>query len=325
MELDSILRLAGLKPTATVITRDEQPVTETRKSFKKFLNESFRNSDIPLTDNLATNDPHQWDKHIEQQNQIHNSWGLDDNDVSDAAEASEYFGDDELEAELAAMRAQRNVSESSLPALPADVVKMPDSNTHVHRLAIPSSSGDRQYTVAYRVFKDGSGGRWECSCRGWIFNRRCKHLTSMKPVLDRLPLPSSSDAVSRSILPNSGEVRRGPGRPRKNPEALPAPRSASVVPAEQVKKPANAVKLPDGPRHIHRHAIPSSGGDRQYIVAYNVNQGRWECSCRGWISHRRCKHLTSMTPYLLQVEPGRINSESINVNNMRSIMEAIQD
>jgi hypothetical protein len=55
---------------------------------------------------------------------------------------------------------------------------LPDTEQHEFRFNIKSETTDLLYTVARR--KNGTyAGRWECSCRGWIRNRHCKHLDAM--------------------------------------------------------------------------------------------------------------------------------------------------
>lgn len=66
----------------------------------------------------------------------------------------------------------------------------------------------------------------------------------------------------------------------------------------------NLSLLPDNESHRYRMKVPSETSDREYIVAQNkrgMHTGRWECSCRGWIMHRKCKHLSAMMPLLSKV------------------------
>lgn len=56
--------------------------------------------------------------------------------------------------------------------------------------------------------------------------------------------------------------------------------------------------LPDTTRHEFRMTIRSSSSTRLYVVARQKSDRQWQCSCMGWIRHRRCKHLTSMVPAL---------------------------
>ena len=44
----------------------------------------------------------------------------------------------------------------------------------------------------------------------------------------------------------------------------------------------------------NRIEIRSETSSRVYVVAERISTGLWECSCPGWKSRRRCKHLTAM-------------------------------
>lgn len=48
--------------------------------------------------------------------------------------------------------------------------------------------------------------------------------------------------------------------------------------------------LPDTATHRHRRLIRSDSGN-EYTVSQRISTGAWECSCRGWTTHRKCKHL----------------------------------
>lgn len=67
--------------------------------------------------------------------------------------------------------------------------------------------------------------------------------------------------------------------------------------------------LPDNKTHRNRIEIASETSNRVYIVAQRktngTHTGRWECSCMGWIRHRRCKHLEAMLPTLKRLGGGR--------------------
>jgi hypothetical protein len=56
--------------------------------------------------------------------------------------------------------------------------------------------------------------------------------------------------------------------------------------------------LPDSATHDHRMEICSESSSRKYIVARKSSTGEFQCSCPGWIHHRRCKHLDAMIPVL---------------------------
>jgi len=60
--------------------------------------------------------------------------------------------------------------------------------------------------------------------------------------------------------------------------------------------------LPDNDRYTNRLEIKSASSNRLYIVAQNKANGQWSCSCPGWITRRKCKHLTTLHPLLAEVD-----------------------
>lgn len=62
-----------------------------------------------------------------------------------------------------------------------------------------------------------------------------------------------------------------------------------------------ATLLPDNAQWQHRFEIKSSSSSRIYTVAQRKSDGTWGCSCPGWKSHRKCKHLTAMMPHLTAI------------------------
>jgi len=58
-----------------------------------------------------------------------------------------------------------------------------------------------------------------------------------------------------------------------------------------VKKPAGSLALPDNDQWTNRFEIRSESSNRVYIVAQNKKTGNWGCSCPGYLSKRKCKHL----------------------------------
>jgi hypothetical protein len=58
--------------------------------------------------------------------------------------------------------------------------------------------------------------------------------------------------------------------------------------------PGDALTLPDNDQWQNRFEIHSETSDRVYIVAQHKTKKHWACSCPGWKSHRRCKHLSSI-------------------------------
>lgn len=72
-----------------------------------------------------------------------------------------------------------------------------------------------------------------------------------------------------------------------------------------VQKIEGAELLPPSDMYGIRFTIPNSDGSRSYVVALcikGVNKGRWACSCPGFITRRRCKHMTAMQPSLKMIE-----------------------
>ena len=55
-----------------------------------------------------------------------------------------------------------------------EVPKGEDKPDHKISEEIPSSKGDKTYTVTF------DGSYWSCECIGFQYNRKCKHVTSVK-------------------------------------------------------------------------------------------------------------------------------------------------
>lgn len=78
-----------------------------------------------------------------------------------------------------------------------------------------------------------------------------------------------------------------------------------------VAKKTGAFVLPDTDKvWTHRLEIAGSTGNA-YIVAMRRTDNVWACSCRGWIGHRKCKHLDAMLPALLATFPGSKKADPI--------------
>ena len=52
--------------------------------------------------------------------------------------------------------------------------------------------------------------------------------------------------------------------------------------------------LPDTDGSQHRQHIPSSSGNELYLISQEISSGLWQCSCRGFLSTRNCKHLKAL-------------------------------
>src|SRR5271167_4353210 len=52
--------------------------------------------------------------------------------------------------------------------------------------------------------------------------------------------------------------------------------------------------LPDNNEWTNRFEIKSESSDRIYRIAQNKKKRFWGCNCTGWISRKKCKHLTAL-------------------------------
>lgn len=52
--------------------------------------------------------------------------------------------------------------------------------------------------------------------------------------------------------------------------------------------------LPNKGEWCNRFEIRSSTSNKVYVIAQNQTKRHWGCSCRGWINHRKCKHLEAL-------------------------------
>lgn len=64
--------------------------------------------------------------------------------------------------------------------------------------------------------------------------------------------------------------------------------------------------LPDSAQWTNRFEIKSETSNRLYTIAKNKKTGIWGCSCPGWITRRKCKHLTSIADYILRIEDSKL-------------------
>lgn len=53
-------------------------------------------------------------------------------------------------------------------------------------------------------------------------------------------------------------------------------------------------RLPDNAQYTNRFQIRSGSSDSLYIVAQHKSGLWWSCGCRGWIRHKKCKHLEAL-------------------------------
>ena len=67
-----------------------------------------------------------------------------------------------------------------------------------------------------------------------------------------------------------------------------------IVAEATLALPPGTNKLPDNDQWTNRFEIRSESSDRVYIVAQHKGKGHWGCSCPGWRTRRKCKHLTAL-------------------------------
>jgi hypothetical protein len=70
-------------------------------------------------------------------------------------------------------------------------------------------------------------------------------------------------------------------------------------------KEIGAVLLPDNEQWTNRFEIKSASSSRLYTIAQRKSDRSWGCSCPGWKSRRKCKHLTQLHYALVQIGGGR--------------------
>ena len=58
--------------------------------------------------------------------------------------------------------------------------------------------------------------------------------------------------------------------------------------------PPGTTPLPDNAVWENRFQVKSESSNRLYTIAQNKQKRHWACSCRGWVAHRKCKHLTAL-------------------------------
>ena len=67
-----------------------------------------------------------------------------------------------------------------------------------------------------------------------------------------------------------------------------------MVPGQQM--------LDDNKTHKNRFYIRSESSDSLYVVSQSKSSGEWQCGCKGWIRHRKCKHLATLKPILIEAQ-----------------------
>lgn len=94
---------------------------------------------------------------------------------------------------------------------------LPDNAQYTNRFEIKSSSSNRLYVIA----QNKNTGVWSCGCPGWIIHRKCRHLTSIAPMLenvDNKPEMKKLDAPDEKLTPAKQLAKLLNGRERGDTE-----------------------------------------------------------------------------------------------------------
>lgn len=75
------------------------------------------------------------------------------------------------------------------------------------------------------------------------------------------------------------------------------PRTSIADVAAQI----GSVLLPDNDGWVNRFQINSTSSSARYTIAQRRSDGVWGCSCQGWRTHRRCKHVRDVLQRLGRV------------------------
>lgn len=76
-------------------------------------------------------------------------------------------------------------------------IALPDNAQWQNRFEIHSETSNRVYTIAQNKAKK----HWGCSCPGWIYKRKCKHL-------EALGIPSHSVPYQPQIVNTKAALKR---------------------------------------------------------------------------------------------------------------------
>lgn len=119
--------------------------------------------------------------------------------------------------------------------------------------------------------------------------------------------PQAEPKVEPKVEPKA-EPKKQNSPPESEPEQTETGEETGMV----IHVPRDAKMLPDNGQWTNRFQIKSESSDNLYNIAQNKNRRFWGCSCRGWISHRKCKHLKEMgLPFLEQPFEATLKQASV--------------
>jgi hypothetical protein len=149
-----------------------------------------------------------------------------------------------------------------------------------------------------------------------------------KPAKKVEPKKAAPKAAPKKAATKAAEPKKR-GRPKKVKEevTLPIPEGRTTpIPTKDFKQAEPAPKvepkkeepvkevvkresteivegpMPDNRDYTNRFGIKSESSDKIYVVSQDKRTGEWKCSCRGWIHHRKCKHLASLRDLIASKE-----------------------
>ena len=73
-----------------------------------------------------------------------------------------------------------------------DLTILPDNDRYKNRFEIKSETSTRLYVVA----QNKKTNAWSCSCMSWITRRKCKHLSTLQPLLESMDKENKTKKIS---------------------------------------------------------------------------------------------------------------------------------
>ena len=104
--------------------------------------------------------------------------------------------------------------------------------------------------------------------------------------------------------------------PRQHQEQEPSGEKTGPVMSLALNIPFDFTPLPDNTEWTNRFEIKSESSNRIYRIAQNKKKRFWGCNCPGWISRKKCKHLTALglpgdyTPYEPKLKSGSMKKKA---------------
>src|SRR5271167_1193825 len=107
----------------------------------------------------------------------------------------------------------------------------------------------------------------------------------MKPI----SIPAGLVEPKQQEAPKSAPPREEQQQHREPEEGKAGPVMALALNIPYAYQP-----LPDNDQYTNRFDIKSESSNKLYRIAQHKKRRSWSCSCPGWISRRKCKHLSAL-------------------------------